>query len=384
MNINKENFIQELEKLITSTENINNIEEFFSNLISSSIYIYGAGNAGGMTYQLLKDVNINIDGFIDRRADELKTYMAKPVFKVDDKNIKRDAFIIIAVMCGYDELEDMKNWLSKQGYDKKCFFMDIYNLVIKKGFMKVNSSKLELNKSAFNNDQHRIFEVANSLSDDRSREVFYDFFNAVMNSNAKLFSKPEIGIQYFVNDIPFVKGYSRFIDCGAFDGDTAIMLKKCKGKITKLALFEPDNNNFTKLRRTLQNERVADEEVLFPCGVWNKSEMLRFKSGIESSSAISEIGDVYVQCVALDDVLRDFAPTFIKMDIEGAEYDALLGAETMIKRYTPDLAISVYHKIEHMWDIPLIIKQFNSNYKFYLRCHDSHGMETILYATCEH
>jgi hypothetical protein len=109
--------------------------------------------------------------------------------------------------------------------------------------------------------------------------------------------------------------------------------------------------------------------------------MLRFRSGTQSTSGISDSGDDFVQCVALDDAIPDFNPTFVKMDIEGAEYEAILGGRAIIQRCSPDLAISVYHRIEHMWEIPLLIKNMVPDYSFYLRSHGNLGIETIMYAT---
>jgi len=62
-----------------------------------------------------------------------------------------------------------------------------------------------------------------------------------------------------------------------------------------------------------------------------------------------------IQCVALDDTLIGWHPTYIKMDIEGAEYDALLGAERLIRSYKPVLAICVYHRPQDIWEIPQLI-----------------------------
>lgn len=372
-------FLEKIESLINSNYN-KQIVELLNRITSSKIYIYGAGNAGAMTYNLLRKATIEIEGFIDRRADSFTSYMNKPVFRADDsrnESAKDKSLVIIAFLCTYQELQNVKTRLIEMGYPNVCYYHDIYNLMITQNY--VNSKS----KNAFKNEQQKILNIGHSLCDDKSREVYYNFFNAIMNANADLFSEPDEQKQYFINDIPFIKGYSRFIDCGAFEGDTAFALYQYKGQVDKAAFFEPDNYNFKKLRENMNSFKVANEEILFPCGVWKQTEMLRFESGAQSSSTISEDGDVFVQCVALDDVLRDFAPTFIKMDIEGAEYEALVGTEKMIKRYAPDLAISVYHKIEHMWEIPLLIKKFNPNYKLYLRCHGLHGMETILYATCE-
>lgn len=83
--------------------------------------------------------------------------------------------------------------------------------------------------------------------------------------------------------------------------------------------------------------------------------------------------------VPLDEIVEDRI-TFIKMDIEGAEHNALLGAEKTIKKYHPKLAICVYHSIEDYIILPLMLKQFNPNYKFYFRQHSATSSESVIYA----
>ena len=74
----------------------------------------------------------------------------------------------------------------------------------------------------------------------------------------------------------------------------------------------------------------------------------------------------------------DVYPTFIKMDIEGAEVNAIKGAKNTLMKYKPKLAISIYHKWSHRWEIPLMLKEIVPDYKFYLK--KSHPTaETVLF-----
>ncbi|ADQ45926.1 methyltransferase FkbM family [Caldicellulosiruptor kronotskyensis 2002] len=378
--VKNNSFQSKIKDLIMSYNNSEYGNRFFNEIISSDIFIYGAGNAGRMTYELLQKLNLDIVGFMDRKASVIEKCMNKPVYNVDDESINKErAFIIVAFRCSYDELKSVILWLNNLGYKKICYYHEIYNYIITKG---LSENKLNGINDVLKLCQEKIFEVASYLSDKRSQELFYNFIEAVLCSNWNKFSKSDTDLQYFVNNIMFKKGYSRFVDCGAYDGDTAYMLNKVVGQFDKIALFEPDMDNFKKLSDKIKKYPIAKEHFLFPCGVWRETALVRFSAGKQSISAISEDGNVYIQCVALDDILIDFAPTFIKMDIEGAEYEALIGAESIIKKYSPDLAISVYHKIEHIWEIPYLIKKINPNYKLYLRTHGLYGMETVLYATC--
>lgn len=87
--------------------------------------------------------------------------------------------------------------------------------------------------------------------------------------------------------------------------------------------------------------------------------------------------------VRIDDELADETISLIKMDIEGYELAAIRGCENLIKKYKPDLAICVYHRVFDMWEIPSLIKRYVPDYQFYLRHHSNTQVETVLYAVCE-
>ena len=70
----------------------------------------------------------------------------------------------------------------------------------------------------------------------------------------------------------------------------------------------------------------------------------------------------------------------IKLDIEGAELEALKGARETILRHKPKLAICIYNKPEDMIDIPLYIKELVPEYKLYVRHYTNTNDETVLYA----
>ncbi len=93
------------------------------------------------------------------------------------------------------------------------------------------------------------------------------------------------------------------------------------------------------------------------------------------------MGNSTIEVDQLDAVLPEGEPaTFIKMDLEGAEYHALEGAKQTIQRYRPKLAISVYHKPEDIWEIPGVILNIHPGYKLYLRHYSIAAAETVVYA----
>lgn len=113
-------------------------------------------------------------------------------------------------------------------------------------------------------------------------------------------------------------------------------------------------------------------------GLWSHRDKLKFKSA-GCGSAFSDLGDSIVEVDNIDS-LKDITPTFIKMDVEGSEYQALVGAKNTIRRSHPRLAICVYHKLEDIWEIPLLIQSIDPDYVFYLRHYSFADNETVLYA----
>ena len=115
-------------------------------------------------------------------------------------------------------------------------------------------------------------------------------------------------------------------------------------------------------------------------GLWKENDILHFNAEGDGGSAINENGSSSVSVVSLDDVLDGQRVSFIKMDIEGAELEALKGAKESIIAHRPRLAICIYHKPEDILEIPLYLQSLVPDYKFYIRHYSNYTIETVLYA----
>lgn len=191
--------------------------------------------------------------------------------------------------------------------------------------------------------------------------------------------------QYFDLFIP--NEHESFVDCGCYDGSTAFRFAGwcAEGGTSydKIWSFEPDVASYEKCKKVLQ--KLPDCE-LFPYGLSDECTQVSFMAnGCENAHIIKdemapESGIQQIQVVKLDDILGGEKVTFIKMDIEGAEYSALKGAQKIIKEQHPRLAISIYHEPSHIVDIPKFLLECREDYKFYLRHYSLIGNETVLYA----
>lgn len=187
--------------------------------------------------------------------------------------------------------------------------------------------------------------------------------------------------QYF--DLPELKGKSKgqkesFIDAGSFDGRTSVLFAEwCQNNYSHIWAFEPDERNIEKCKKTL--ECLEGIKAVISKGLWNEKTELSFANESNGGSKILESGERKVCVDKLDSMIQDKV-TFIKMDIEGSEFRALKGSEEIIKRDRPKLAISIYHKAEDIWELPLLILKINPEYRLYLRHYSTAAAETVLYA----
>lgn len=196
-------------------------------------------------------------------------------------------------------------------------------------------------------------------------------------------------LQYF--DLPQLENkretHEIFVDGGSYDGNNSIDFLKwnrrgClrnsgagRGEEYVIA-WETDPYNLENCKKLYEESGIKHE--LIPKGLWSEKKELKLKIN-KTGSMISNDGDVIVEVDSIDNMVNR-PVTFIKMDIEGSEYQALLGAKKTISKYKPKLAICIYHKPEDIWELPKLIHEVNPEYKFYLRHYSFGCNETVLYA----
>lgn len=188
--------------------------------------------------------------------------------------------------------------------------------------------------------------------------------------------------QYFGYDFFIYKNGEKLIDCGAYDGDTIDSFVKCMNKKAirdySIIAFEPDPANCEYIEK---NEKVT----VIPKGVWDRKTILKFSSGKETGGKLideanGEMDYIEVHVSSIDEEQCCQDATMIKMDVEGAEWNALHGAEELIRKQKPKLAICIYHSDDDMIRIPIWINNLGLEYKLYVRQHSDTRHETVLYA----
>ena len=227
-----------------------------------------------------------------------------------------------------------------------------------------------------------IKEVFSLWSDEYSKREYLAQLRFRMLMDYKGLSSPVTTKQYFPEELYSILPGEVFIDCGAFDGDTIRELLNHQNDIGKIIAFEPDTMNFRKLQQYVSTLLPSDKEkiLLRQVVVGKYEQKVRFTTTGTVSSMVTENGNLELDCVCLGHEVIEYRPTFIKMDIEGSEIDALYGAFNLIQRTQPILAICIYHLPDHFWKIPLIIKSISDDYRFFLRPYNEEGWELMCYA----
>ncbi len=192
------------------------------------------------------------------------------------------------------------------------------------------------------------------------------------------------GEEYFQGDLFCLAQYRHFVDGGAFTGDTLKrLLDVTKGDVDSYVGFEPDQENFHQLDQVCQEVRgkLPLRLDIHPVAVGAKKGVARFFESANPCSTLSDAGNVEVKVESIDNALGNDKPvSFIKLDIEGGEIDGLIGAIQTIRRWRPVLAVCVYHEVDHLWKIPLMIHHMGLGYRFYLRKHSETYSEAVCYA----
>jgi len=237
---------------------------------------------------------------------------------------------------------------------------------------------------------YKIFEKAEDVrkafalwADEASRREYLGLlkWHATLDQSVLPPHLPQKDI-YFVDELIAPQANEVFVDCGAFDGDSVReFLERRNGAFRQIIAIEPDPANCKALHAWVESLplETRNKVRVVQIAAGSKREMVTFNATGTAGSSIGE-GSYQVQCAPLDYILVDAAPTFIKMDIEGAEPDALLGARTIIEKDAPVLAICLYHAQEHLWQIPLTIHSLNNQYHFFLRRYSDECWETVCYA----
>jgi FkbM family methyltransferase len=173
-----------------------------------------------------------------------------------------------------------------------------------------------------------------------------------------------------------------FVDCGGFDGDTIRSFSEhWGGRFRHAFAFEPDPANRAALASNVAKSGLTPRITVMPYAVGNTNGPVSFVCSSSAASHVTaEESGAAIQCRRLDDIEWPFTPTYIKMDIESAEPEAIAGAAELLRKHHPVLAVCTYHRSEHLWQIPNLVRSIAPEYNLFLRRYAEECWEGVCYA----
>ena len=228
-------------------------------------------------------------------------------------------------------------------------------------------------KAFYEAHKDRLAAVRGRLADDRSRLVFDKVIeyklSGMIDPLLECSTPEEDNWRLFLGE---GTSAALFADLGAYTGDTAGLFRKIRGNGSDLIVaFEPEPRNFRKLSEA---PACLENAELINAAAWDCDGTAFFEKGRGRGTRETQTGGAdhqpkgrETQLRSLDSVLAGRRADFIKMDIEGAEHNALLGAAHTIKEFCPRMLIAAYHRTEDLFAIPETVLSIRLDYRLFLR-----------------
>lgn len=318
------------------------------------IFIYGMGDGAVKIMAVFRQYGITVAGIF--ASDEFVRGHSFAGFKVhklsEIEEAVEDFVIVLAFAAGYPALV---KYIRQLSHKHMLYAPDVP--VIGGGLFTYEYFLEHLQE--FN-------AVYRMLADGESRRVYLNTIQYKISGNIRYLETISEQPEKTFRTILKPTRNETFIDLGAYNGDTIReLLSYTNQKYYLIHAVEPDKKNFKKLTRYIEDNNMKQIHA-HQCVSWCKDTELPFNSKAGRQSALSPEGET-IQAVSVDGLMKGQPLTLLKMDVEGFEREALWGAAQTIRQYTPKLSVSIYHRNQDIFELPLLVKKLNPKYKFYIR-----------------
>jgi FkbM family methyltransferase len=340
------------------------------------VAVYGAGHVGRQVAALLAARGVVVDRMIDAKAPQLRSMDGIPVVP---PGTAHDASmpVVIAAFNRDADPHAIHTAMRASGAVRIIDFVELHaRFAAELGdrYWLVSQEELRSHEEAMR-------DGLACWAHEASRERYAQLLAYRLTADPSLLPHPVGGVPYRPADLPLPAGRARFVDGGAFTGDTIRAWHEAGVPVEYYWGFEPDPDNFTALVTWWNAPGGLDaEHELVRAALGAHMGTAQFAAGGAEASALGAGGSIEVAVCALDAVLGTARPTEMKFDIEGAEADALEGARQLIVRARPRLAVCVYHRCDHLWSVAQWIDALGAGYALHLRPHAHAGFDAVAYA----
>ncbi len=301
-------------------------------ILKLKVIIYGAGKKGKGTFLWLKEQGIEADCFFDSYPKE-STVFSKPVYTAAQYPYEKSNILVLYAI-GNEYFPEIKKNLNEYGF----------NLIIATPDFKAYMPCLVYSDVYKNRD--RILTSYDSLSDEKSRVSYIEYFRALLARDFYRYDELDFTEKYFCSDLFDVSAIKNYVCVGAYDGENVFRFIARNQTFENILVIEPDKRGL---------DTMDSNFSVLPDSMRGK---IRFVGKFASDKTE---GDK----IAIDDIAPDFS--LFSFDIEGGEMDALKGMAETIRCGRGIIALSAYHKIDDFPNFTEYITSLNHSYKFFVR-----------------
>ena len=311
------------------------------------IYIYGMGNGAEKLKRELDDAKIPLSGIF--ASDEFvrgHSFLGHKVIKYSE--LPEDAVILLAFG---SFLPDMLERFDMMAAKHEFYAPDLPLFGEERFDEQVLSDRMGEIEKAYS-----------ALFDEQSRLVFKNTVLHKISGKISYLRQMETCKDEVYTDLLKVGQQEDYLDLGAYDGDTVReLLGFTGGFFNSIIAVEPDPKNFKKL------VNKTPQAVCINKGVYSFCGELSFSTEASRNSSVSELGKRKIEVDTIDNIVGDGNVSYIKMDVEGSEKEALSGAVKSIKRCRPKLLVSAYHRMWDFFELVNLMSEMLPDYRLYMR-----------------
>ena len=315
------------------------------------IVLYGMGNGADKIISVLNRYNIKISGVF--ASDGFVREKVFHGFKVTDYKTAKDNFgDMIVLVCFGSSLPEVIANIKRIAAEQELYAPDVAvygNILFNEDYVRQNKEQLEW--------------VYNRLADETSKKVFECAVMYKLTGRIDYLFECETPVAEIYENILSFNNNEAYFDLGAYRGDTVEEFLSVVSGYNKIIAVEPDKKTYNKL--CAATEKVKNISNINAC-VSDIDGKINFEMNGSRGSTIGK-GNEVIDSVTVDALSKDTVPTYIKMDIEGAEGDAIAGGAHTISQFKPKMQIAAYHRSEDLILIPQRVLELRNDYKIYLR-----------------
>ncbi|MGN7292360.1 FkbM family methyltransferase [Rhizobium sp. SAFR-030] len=341
------------------------------------VWIFGAGGFAKGMFSALISKGFDVAGFLQTKPD-IETLLDRPVRSLTEASLDRTAVqVAIGIFNRETAFPDLVSLAEAAGYKNIFIPPEFYpQLQAELGWKYWMSTRDEIISIL-----PKLQTAFDLFEDEQSRDRFTRILKFRLGTDPAYGSFRDEDVQYFNRlTAPFLRKEKGivYVDGGAFDGDSHRDLAKASN-VSEAFLFEPDPANYSLLVHNTRQSASGITHCL-PIALSDGYKTLSFGGGTGESSAISDSGGQTIVTAALDSLFPNRTIDFLKLDIEGAEAAAIEGATEILQRSQPVVAISLYHKVGDLADLPILLKRILPNHSLHIIQHMYNSFESVLYA----